>query len=124
MTAVAEEPPAVFVASTPAATPADFTPSTLPGPWERRPLTPVDCWGGRLYVRRMSAGEAQNLPDDTEAFMAALVIGSTVYADGTPVWTTEEQAMAYPMRDLRPLITAALLVNGFGKDVQEEKKEP
>lgn len=106
----------------------DFTPGTFPTPEQRRPLIPVELpeMGGTLYVRRMAGLTAAALPDDDEQWLAGMLIQSVFFADGTRVWETEAAAMAYPMADLKPLITAALDVNQLnGKKVGgiEEKKD-
>lgn len=102
----------------------DLTRDSLPTPEARRPLVPVElpAWGGTLYVRRISAGEATSLPEDSEAFLAALLLRSVVWKDGTPVWQSEAEALAYPMDDLKPLVTAALEANGIGAKAVEDAK--
>lgn len=104
---------------------SDLTKDTLPTPEARRPLVPVEVWGGTLYVSVLSAEQGASLPgvEDLEHLFEDLLIKSVVYADRTPVWTDASQAMAYPRGDLKPLITAALEVNHFTQAKAEEDKE-
>lgn len=100
----------------------DFTKESLPSPESFRPLVPVEVMGGTLYVRALSAGESTNLPEDTEQFLAELLLKSTVYADGSPVWTEESQALAYPRKALTPLLIAAWKANGLSENAVEDAK--
>ena len=103
---------------------SDLTKDTLPSPDSRRPLVPVDlpAWGGTLYVRTISVADAKDLPEDAEAFLAALLLRTVVYADGSQVWTEDAEALAYPMADLKPLMTAALDANGLSEKAVEDAK--
>ena len=102
----------------------DLTKDTLPTPESRRPLVAVEVpgLGGTLYVQPISAWDMANLPDDDEKFVGTLLIKSVVYADRSPVWATEEDVLAYPMGDIKPLIQPALKANGITKDAMEEIK--
>ena len=104
---------------------ADLTRDTLPSPEARRPLKAVEGLGGTLYVRPISAQAGTSLPDSEAeygAFLAALLMTSVVFADGTPVWTKEEEVLAYPTRDLKPLMLAALEVNNLTEKAVEDIK--
>ena len=101
---------------------SDLTRESLPTPESRRPLLPVEALGGTLYARCLSAADGTDLPEDPEGFLAALLIKSIVYADGTQVWTEEAQVLAYPRRDLAPCLQGALKANHMTEDKVEEVK--
>jgi hypothetical protein len=96
----------------------DLTRETLPTPEQCRPLIPVEApvLGDTVYVRRLSMGDALDLPsDDPARFVALLALKSAHFADGSRIWANDqlETVLAFPGEDLRALVEQALKVNGI-----------
>lgn len=87
-----------------------------------RPLFKVEVpeLGGFVYVRPMSAGEAQAF--DGEATVTSMVADYTVDADGERLFTAEDVELLEKksFKALNTIVQGVLDANGMGKEALEE----
>lgn len=94
------------------------------------PVTPVDVpeWGGRVYVRKISAGEVVELTKINEDEDRITVRGVILFAcdeSGDRIFeaSDEDTLLGKSPESLNRVFNAGLKVNGFGTDAVEDLKK-